>query len=379
MLPEAGAGLKMPPGFLNMSELGKKFEEISALAEGLGRELKLMEVCGTHTVAAFRSGLRSRLPTAVKLLSGPGCPVCVTADAWLDRAITFALSGAAKVRTFGDMLRVPGTAMSLEHARAQGADIEVAYSPIDAVAEAAADPEHKLVFLAVGFETTAPAVAWTVEEARRRGLKNYFVSSALKTMPPALKALLEGGEVRLDGLLCPGHVSTIIGARVYDFIPRRYGIPCVVAGFEPMDMAEAVAMLLRMIREGRPKVLTQYTRAVTDEGNTQAWEAVIRVFEPCDMEWRGFGVIPGSGLKLRDEFGEYDAERLFPAPQPPPVRQDSGCRCGDVLRGALAPEQCPLFGRACAPHTPKGPCMVSSEGACAARYRYGRKPGAAFL
>lgn len=359
-----------------MPETTAKYDEISELAAAIGRPMKLMEVCGTHTVAAFRSGLRSRLPQGVKLLSGPGCPVCVTPCAYIDQAIRIALERGVAVRTFGDMLRVPGSASSIEHARAQGADVKIVYSPMDALKEAAGRPGEKHVFLGVGFETTAPAVAWTIKEAARLGLGNFLVLCALKTMPAALKALLEGGEIRLDGLMCPGHVSAIIGARAYDFIPRDYGVPCVVSGFEPSDMLESIAMLLRMIREGRAEVMNQYLRAVDDSGNRLAWEAVMEVFEPCDAEWRGFGVIPGSGLQIRRAFAAHDASGVFALQSVPAGRKDSGCRCGDVLRGALSPDKCPLFGVACTPAAPMGPCMVSGEGACAAQYRYGRATGA---
>jgi hydrogenase expression/formation protein HypD len=350
--------------------LSGTLERLRDLAQALGRPVRLMEVCGTHTMAAFRSGLRSLLPPGVSLLSGPGCPVCVTPTSFVDHAIAIARQPGVCVATFGDLLRVPGTESSLERARAQGAEVRIVYSPLEALRLATGEPSTQVVFLGVGFETTAPAVAWTVREACRRGVAGYSVLCAHKTMPQAMAALLAGGEIGIDGFLCPGHVSTITGAAMYEPICRQYAIPCVIAGFEPADMAEGLAMLLSQCLEGRAAVEIQYHRCVTRHGNAAALGAIAEVFEPCDVEWRGLGLIAGSGLKLRDAFGACDAAPRFPSVSVPPSREPDGCACGDVLRGVRTPLDCPLFRTACTPGSPVGACMVSSEGTCAAYYRY---------
>lgn len=274
--------------------------------------------------------------------------------------------------TFGDMLRVPGTESSLERARAGGAQVRVVYSPLDALQDAQENPSLQVVFLGVGFETTAPTVAWTIRAAAEGAVGNYSVLCAHKTMPQAMAALLAGGEVKVDGFLCPGHVSAVIGAEAYDFICRDYGIPCVVAGFEAADMAEGMEMLAKQIVEGRAEVEIQYRRAVERQGNAMAQAILEEVFTPSDAAWRGLGVIPGSGLSIRELFAAHDAARRFPGLNLPRPRAHTGCRCGEVLRGALTPDGCGLFARACTPEKPVGPCMVSAEGACAAWYRYGR-------
>lgn len=346
-------------------------ESIQRLAERIGRSIRLMEVCGTHTMTAFRSGLRSLLPANVALLSGPGCPVCVTPDDYVDRAIAIARRPDAIITTFGDLLRVPGTESSLERERAKGADIRVVYSALDALALAKKQPDRKIVFLGVGFETTAPTVAWSIRQAERDGLGNFLVLSAHRTMPPAMSALLQGGEVAIDGFLCPGHVSAIIGLRPYEFICRDFSLPCVVAGFEADDMLAAIAMLFKQMAEGRAQVENQYTRGVSAEGNSEAQAIMAEVFEPCDAEWRGLGVIPSSGLGIRAAYRAHDAQTVFkPKPCAKSVKRFA-CLCGDVLRGAKLPTACTLFRTACTPETPVGACMVSSEGACAAYYRYG--------
>ena len=332
-----------------------------------------MEVCGTHTMSAFRSGLRSLLPASVRLISGPGCPVCVTPDRFLIQAMALARMPTVTVATFGDLVRVPvADGYSLERARSEGASVEVVYSPADALAMAERFPDRVVVFLGVGFETTAPAVAWTVRQASARGLANYRVLVAHKTMPPAMRALLDDNEVRIDGFLCPGHVSAIVGTHPFEFIPREYGIPCAVAGFEAPDMIEAIAMLLEMIHAGCAEVRNQYRRGVDADGNAQALAVMNEALEPCDAEWRGLGSIPGSGLRIRDAFSEYDAGRAMELPSIPAVAGVSACQCGAVLRGVITPEGCPLFGASCTPAAPQGACMVSSEGACAAHFRYAR-------
>lgn len=353
--------------------------EIRDLAVRIGRPVKLMEVCGTHTMAAFRTALRSLLPPDVSLISGPGCPVCVTPNSYLDRAIALARLPGTIVATFGDMIRVPGTDSSLERERASGADVRIVYSPLDAIAAAKKDPSRRVVFLGVGFETTTPAVAWTLQEARRAGVANYSVLCGHKTIPEAMAGLLAGGDIGIDGFMCPGHVSVITGSRVYEGICREYRVPCVVAGFEAVDMATAIRMLLRQIAEGRAAVEIEYTRSVTPAGNAAAQQACNAVFEKADAEWRGLGVIPASGLRVRETYSDHDAEKVYRGRMDigdslKKRKKDSGCRCGDVLRGMIPPSECPLFGKRCTPEQPAGPCMVSSEGSCSAHYRYGRTP-----
>jgi len=347
-------------------------ESIHHLAARISRSVRLMEVCGTHTMTAFRSGLRSLLPAKVALLSGPGCPVCVTPDDFVDRAIAIARMPDAIITIFGDLLRVPGTESSLERERARGADIRVVYSALDALALAVKHLDRKIIFLGVGFETTAPTVAWAIRKAARDGLGNFLVLSAHRTMPPAMAALLRGGEVAIDGFLCPGHVSAIIGTRPYAFISRDYALPCVVAGFEADDILAAIAMLLKQLAENRAQVENQYTRGVSTDGNLEAQAIMAEVFEPCDAEWRGLGMIPLSGLGIREAYRAHDAQHvLAPRPCPKPAKRPA-CLCGDVLRGAKPPTACKLFRTVCTPETPVGACMVSSEGTCAAYYRYGK-------
>jgi len=353
------------------------------LLEALRREIaelrpgpvKLMEVCGTHTMAAARFGLREALTAGVDLLSGPGCPVCVTPTREVDR---FLLAGAvpgAILATFGDMLRVPGSRSNLERERARGVEVRVVYSAADAVALAQQHPACQVIFFGVGFETTAPTVALAVMEAEQAGLENFSILCAHKIVPPALKALVLAGEANVGGFILPGHVSTIIGSRPYQFLPREHGVPCVIAGFEPTDLLRAVLMLLRQRAEGRAEVEIEYSRVVKPAGNERAQAAMDHVFQVCDAEWRGLGMIAGSGLQLRERFRRFDAPCRFDLPMPescdPPA-----CRCGEVLRGVLRPTDCTLFGTACTPEHPVGPCMVSTEGTCAAYYKY-RAPEAA--
>lgn len=344
-------------------------KEIRHLSARIGRPVKLMEVCGTHTMTAFRCGLRSLLPPEVALFSGPGCPVCVTPTDYVDRAIAVAQEPGVIVATFGDMVRIPGTNSSLEEARARGAQIRIVYSPLDALQLARANPQQRVVFLGIGFETTAPTTAWAILEARKN-TPNFAVLCAHKTMPYAMAALLQGDAVPIDGFLCPGHVSVIIGSGAFEFIARQHGIPCVVAGFEPGDMVQGIAMLLRQIADRRAAVEIQYSRSVTREGNVRAQVAIREVFEECDVSWRGLGVIPHSGLRIQKALAAQDAEQGFPNLAVPKSVEPHGCRCGDVLRGVATPPDCPLFRRRCTPDDPVGACMVSSEGTCAAYFKY---------
>jgi len=349
--------------------------DLAARVARLDRPVRLMEVCGTHTMVAFRSGLRRLFPEGVSLISGPGCPVCVTPAGYVDAALEMGRTPGIVIATFGDVMRVPGSDSSLEEERARGTQVRVVYSPSDALELARRERTANVVFLAVGFETTAPTVALTVQAAYEEGLDNYMVLAAHKTMPQAMEALLEGGEVQIDGLLCPGHVSVVAGAGIFAFLAERYRIPCVVAGFEPEDILQGIVMLLAQLEEGRSAVEIEYGRAVSWEGNRLAQAVVGEVFEECDSEWRGLGVIPGSGLNLRDKYAGFDAVRRLGV-NVGSGRSPAGCRCGDVLRGSIAPPACPLFGRSCTPARPVGPCMVSSEGTCAAYARYGPRSAA---
>jgi len=337
------------------------------------RPVQLMEFCGGHTHAILRFGIPTLLPESVDLRSGPGCPVCVTSAGDLDRAIAMAQVPKVILTTFGDMIRVPGSRTSLAQAKAEGADVRVVYSPLDALQVARQNPDRPVVFLGVGFETTAPMVASAVLTAEAENLDNFTVFSTHKLTPPATLAILDAGEVALDGVIGPGHVTTVIGADAWRFLPEDYGIPCAVAGFEPLDLLRAILALVTMAEEGEPRVDNTYARSVRADGNAPAQQAIKRVFEVSNAEWRGFGTVPQSGLQVRDEYGRFDAGRRFSV-EVAPAREPPGCRCGDVLRGVLLPVECPLFGEACTPQKPIGPCMVSAEGACAAYYRYGERP-----
>lgn len=337
------------------------------------RPVRFMEVCGTHTVSIFRSGLRQLLPPEISLLSGPGCPVCVTSQRDVDYAIELASQPGVILATYGDMMKVAGTRSSLLKERAAGRDIRIVYSAADAVQMAADNPTRQVVLLAVGFETTTPTAAMSVLEASERGLRNFRIFSAHKVIGPPLRALLDSREVQLDGFILPGHVSAVIGAKPYQFMVDDYKMPGVIAGFEPLDVLQTVHMLIAQVREGRPAIEIQYRRVVRPEGNPVAQDVVARVFEPADAVWRGLGAIPQSGLRLREEYAAFDAERAFDFDIDVSYSQEpKGCRCGDVLRGVMTPSQCPLFAKACTPETAIGPCMVSSEGTCAAYYRYAR-------
>ncbi len=329
----------------------------------------LMEVCGTHTVAIARNGIRSLMPANVRLASGPGCPVCVTSNHDIDRIIALSRVPGVTVATFGDMTRVPGSTSSLLAEQAAGHAVEIVYSPLDALTLARNNPDKEIVFVGVGFETTTPLVAMTIKRARAAGLKNFSVYAAHKNMPGALEAIVNDPELNIDALILPGHVSTIIGVEPYRFLAEKYGIGGVVTGFEPVDVLQGIAMIMRQLHDGRADIEIAYARGVRPEGNPVALAAINEVFETCASTWRGLGEIPGSGYRIREEFADFDALRRFD-PEVEPTVEHLGCRCGDVLRGIVSPDECPLFRNACMPENPVGPCMVSGEGACAAYYRY---------
>lgn len=341
--------------------------EIGRLATG---PIRLMEVCGTHTVAIFKAGIRQLLPAAVELVSGPGCPVCVTPNEYLDTAVAYSRQEDVIITTFGDMLRVPGSTTSLAAEKAAGADIRIVYSPLDSLEIAAANPAKKVIFLAVGFETTAPTAAATVLAAEQAGLANFYVLSAHKLVPPALAALLAASEVKVDGFILPGHVSAIIGESPYRFLVAEHRLPAVIAGFEPLDILEAVHFLVKKIAAGEAALENAYRRVVRPDGNPAARAVLAKVYAEADAAWRGLGVIAGSGLSVRAEYRRYDALACLPV-APEPTKEPAGCRCGEVLRGVVRPADCPLFGAACRPEQPVGSCMVSVEGTCAAWYKYG--------
>ncbi len=327
-----------------------------------------MEVCGTHTMAIFRNGIKEILPANINLISGPGCPVCVTPIFYIDEIIALSRKNDFIITTFGDMIRVPGSTSTLEKEKANGADIRIVYSILDALEVALNSPSKKIIFMGIGFETTSPTIASTIIKAEEEKISNFFVLSVAKIIPPAMQALLESGEVDIDGFICPGHVSTIIGSRPYNFIATQYGIPCVIGGFEPLDILQTIFMLVRQIEESDAKIEIQYQRVVKPEGNKIALEKLSKVFKVVDSEWRGMGEIPLSGLEIRDEYAQYNARKFNVIVEK--TQEFIGCRCGEVLRGIIAPPECPLFRKVCNPEDPKGACMVSSEGTCAAYYKY---------
>ncbi len=339
------------------------------IARASTRPAQFMEFCGSHTHAVLRYGIRDLLPPTITMRSGPGCPVCVTSARDIDTAVSLAMTPGFTVATYGDLVRVPGSRGSLEHARAAGADVRVVYSARDAVDIAEQNPSLQVVLIGIGFETTAPTIAVSILDASRKRLQNYHVLSLLKLTPPVMQALLSLGEVQINGIICPGHVSVIIGTRPYEYLPARFGIGCAISGFEPLDILRSIELLLQQCETGRPVVANAYERAVTTDGNRVAQSLMQRVFTPCTAEWRGIGFVEDSGLSLREEFALFDASHLF-KPEAPPAREPAGCRCGDVLRGSALPEDCSLFGDACTPQRPIGPCMVSQEGACAAYFAY---------
>lgn len=373
------SGLKLPadtaPLFRDRELAGRMVEAIAEKAGRLPsvgrRRANFMEVCGTHTMSIAAAGLRRLLPKPVKMLSGPGCPVCVTSQGDIDRLIELALVPGVTVATFGDMLKVKGSkGLDLQAAREKGADVRVVYSPLDALDIAGKEPSRKVVFIGVGFETTAPVIGGVLARARTARLGNFFVAPLFKLVPPALGALLAGGEAEVDGFIMPGHVSAIIGPEPYRFVAEKYKVPCVIAGFEPLDILRGIDALLGQVLSGRPVVDTEYSRVVKAGGNPAALKLMSEVFAPADASWRAIGRIPGSGLTLSPAYRKFDAFAEFgvaerEAPEP------KGCICGRILTGKASPPDCRLFGKACTPSSAVGPCMVSSEGACAAWFKYG--------
>ncbi|WP_419174666.1 hydrogenase formation protein HypD [Desulfosediminicola sp.] len=350
-------------------------ELIKPLVEELHRSvtkpLRVMEVCGSHTMAIFRNGLRSILPDGLELVSGPGCPVCVTSAPHMDAFIAMADRPGVRVAIFGDLFRVPGSNGSLANASSRGARVDIVYSPMDALEIAKNNPDELVVFLGVGFETTTPTIAATIMAAKVQNVQNFTVFSTQKTMPVPLNALLGDPELKIDGLLCPGHVSSIIGAKAYQPLADKFGLACVVAGFETADLVKSLSMLARQVATGDIKVENVYSRVVNWEGNPRAQKMVYEIFEPCDTNWRGLGVIPGSGLKIRDQYQEFDAQVRLEI-ELPEVEEAKGCMCGQILKGINTPQDCPLYAKRCTPANPIGPCMVSSEGTCAAYFKYGQ-------
>jgi hydrogenase expression/formation protein HypD len=332
------------------------------------RNYTFMEVCGGHTAAIHRFGIPSLLPENIKLISGPGCPVCVTDNSFIDKAIACSKIEDVIITTFGDLIRVPGSESSLEKEQVRGGDIRIVFSGLEALDIAKANSDKKLIFLAIGFETTAPGTAVTIKEAEKAGVENFYLLCAHKIMPPAMEEIIKEGAY-LNGFICPGHVAAITGSDAFSFIAHKYGLGCVITGFEPVDILQAIYMLVNQVNRSSPDTEIQYKRAVTKEGNTIAQRYLNDVFELCDDRWRGFGTIVSSGLRLRKEYERFDAEKVIPVE----VRYQEEnvlCICGDILRGLKTPPECKLFAGKCIPENPVGACMVSGEGACNAFYKY---------
>ncbi len=363
--------MKYVDEFRNSAIAKKLIKKINGLAKDLNEPLAFMEVCGTHTVAMFRYGIRKILPKNIRIVSGPGCPVCVTAQEDIDKAIAISEFEDTIITTFGDMIKVPGTVSSLGLMRAEGNDIRIVYSTLDALDIARKNRQKKVVHLAIGFETTAPTIAAALKRAKDENLDNFLVLCSHKLIPPALEVLASSPKCKINGFILPGHVSTIIGAQPYEFIARKYKKACVISGFEAMDILQSFVMLLEQARKKKPKVEIQYSRCVKSKGNVTALNLLDQVFKPCDVNWRGVGVIRKSGLKLSRKYAKFDAEKQYSFSLP--KQKKTPCRCGEVLQGIISPPECPLFKKTCTPRMPVGPCMVSSEGTCAAYYRYGGK------
>jgi hydrogenase expression/formation protein HypD len=346
-------------------------EKIKNTVKGIKEKISLMEVCGTHTVAIFKSGIKTVLPENIRLISGPGCPVCVTPNQYLDRAMALSRLDDTIITTFGDMMKVPGSSSSLEKEKTKGKDIRIVYSTLDALQIAQDNPNKKVVFLGVGFETTAPTIAFSIKQAKLKKINNFFVLSAHKLIPPALRFLAQSPELNINGFICPGHVSTIIGTKPYEFLVNEFFIPCVISGFEPLDLFQSLYGLLKQIKNKQAKVDNQYQRAVKKAGNPKAKNLVYEVFEKEDSNWRGIGIIPDSGLKIKEKHQEFDAQNIEVEVEK--TQEPKGCLCGLVIQGKKTPWDCPFFGTSCTPQFPIGPCMVSSEGSCQAYFKYEKK------
>ena len=363
--------MKYIDGFRNpavATALRAKLEALSWDLERQGRSVNIMEVCGSHTMAIARYGIRDILPKNVNLISGPGCPVCVTPTSYIDVAIALAERGMIVV-SFGDMILVPGSTSTLAECRARGGAVEIGYSPLRAIELAEAHPDRDVVFLAIGFETTTAPVVAMLEQAIRKGLKNLSLLTAFKLVPPALTALLSDPDIRIDAFLCPAHVSAIIGADAYRPFAEKYRVPCVVAGFEPLDILYGIQGIVEQVTQGVAEVVNHYARVVTAQGNLQAQALMTKYLQPVDAGWRGIGVLPMSGLGLKPDYAAYDAERKHGVTVAL-GSENPACACGEVLKGKQRPPECRLFGTGCTPEHPVGPCMVSSEGACSAYFKY---------
>ena len=346
----------------------KNIDDLAATLATAGQRVSIMEVCGTHTMAIARFGIRDILPSNIDLVSGPGCPVCVTEAGYIDAAITLARQGAV-IATFGDMIHVPGSDTTLAQCRSEGCSVEVTYSPTAAITLAKDNPSREIVFLAIGFETTTAPVISLLPIALANGIRNLSLLTAFKRVPPALGALRADPELNIDAFLCPAHVSAIIGSNAYRPFSGPGGVPCVVAGFEPLDILMAIEGILKQLISGQYTVENQYSRVVKPEGNLKAQALIHTFLQPVDARWRGLGAVPASGLALRNDYAAYDAEKKHDI-RIGAGREPAGCRCGDVIKGKIKPATCPLFGTACTPDHAIGPCMVSSEGSCAAYYKY---------
>lgn len=351
----------------------KLADMLTELLERMGddRQIKIMEICGTHTATAQEAGLQKILPKNITLISGPGCPVCVTPAGYIDQAAQLATEYDAHIFTYGDMVRVPGIKTSLQHARAKGATISAVYSVNDVIKAAQKQKKTEIVFLGVGFETTTPATALAVQVAKREKIENFSVLAGHKRIAPAMEALLNDPEIAIDGFLAPGHVSVIIGADAYQFVPTEYKKPCAIAGFDAEQMLMGLVEITAQLIDGQPKVANVYESRVTAKGNLHALRTIEDVFQIAPANWRGLGTIDDSGLEINDQYAQFDARKRFGLEQPQDNEPD-GCRCGDVLKGIIRPNQCPLFDRACRPSSPVGACMVSQEGSCSVYYRFAR-------
>jgi hydrogenase expression/formation protein HypD len=353
-----------------LERIYKAQSQISLVCKTLGRQIHIMEVCGTHTVSIFRAGIKSTFPKRLKLLSGPGCPVCVTPQGYIDTVLEVAQRKNCLIATYGDMIRVPGSSGSLE--KHTGANVKVVLSSEDALQLAKDNPDKIVVFVAIGFETTAPTTAVVIGEAVREGIDNFCILSGHKRVVPAMAALLSEKNHNIDAFLCPGHVAVITGFGEFGEIVERFNRPCVVAGFEPMQIIEGIAEICRQLAEGTAEIKSVYSAVVTEKGNVTAQKIIDEYFEPADGHWRGLGKIAKSTLKLKDKYSQFDALKRFNISERP-GQEPSDCRCGEVLCGLIEPPKCKLFGKICRPHEPVGPCMVSSEGTCAAWFNYGQR------